>query len=83
MFIHKDKLMRQKFVRGSMHVKLLSDSIGSIFVVLACHLASKKQFSDDVVCSRLSIEFASYVRCWEGGKSWLHPKGEEEGRTFN
>ncbi len=79
MFVHKDKLLRQKFVWGSVCIKLLSGNIGSIFVVLARHLTSKKQFSDDVVSSRLAIEFASKFRCWQGGKSGLHSKCEEEG----
>ncbi len=57
--IHKDKLLRQTFVWGSVCIKLLLGNVGSIFVVLARHLVSKKQFSDDVVSSRLSIELAS------------------------
>ncbi len=63
-FVHEDKLLWRKVVRGSLCVELLACSVRGIFVVLARHLSSKQQFSDDVVSSGLPIEFAAYVRRW-------------------
>jgi hypothetical protein len=58
-FIHEDKLLRQKFVWGGPGVKLLPGDIRSVFVVLARHLVSKQQFSDDVICCGFPIEFVA------------------------
>ncbi|MFN9944079.1 MAG: hypothetical protein ACK56I_31885, partial [bacterium] len=65
-------------MRGGFRVKLLAGCVRGVFIILARHISSEKQFSDDVVGSRFSIEFSAQVRCWQGGKSRLHPKCEKE-----
>ena len=83
MFVHENKLLRGKVVRGGFCVELLARRVRGMFIVLARYLSSKKQFSNDVVCRGFSIEFAAYVGCGQGGKLWLHAKRKEERGTFN
>ncbi len=64
MFVHENKLLRGKLVRGGFSVKLLARCVRGMFIILARHISSKKQFSNDVVCSGFAIEFAAYVWCW-------------------
>ncbi len=57
--------------------------IRCVLIILASDVASNEQFADNVIGRGFAIEFAAQVRCWQGGKSWLHAKSEIEGSVFD